>query len=187
MDITWLRGSTRLTNNDARVTTSSVTGSRPSFSTSLTLDPLSTADNTTFTCRARARPPPNVPSFVIASEMGEGIMPIVVNREWDNVCKMIQYYYDTIIAVPSPPTVSIDPFNRLETAGQPLILICSAIPEGTRGTPVLTWTREDVGLSSDVTSAPPLLSFPSLRTSHAGRYICTARLSIPEAGVDRYL
>ena len=88
MDITWLRGSTRLTNNDARVTTSSVTGSRPSFSTSLTLDPLSTADNTTFTYRARARPPPNVPSFVIASETGEGIMPIIVNREWDNVCKI---------------------------------------------------------------------------------------------------
>ena len=93
-------------------------------------------------------------------------------------------YYDTIIAVPSPPTVNIDPFNRLETDGQPLILICSAIPEGTRGTPVLTWTKENVGLSSDVTSPPPLLSFPSLRTSHAGRYICTARLSIPEAGVD---
>ena len=100
-------------------------------------------------------------------------MPVVVNREWDNVCKMIQYYFDTI-----------NPFNRLETAGQALILICSAIPEGTRGTPVLTWTREDIGLSSDVTSAPPLLSFPSLRTSHAGRYTCTARLSIPEAGVD---
>ena len=80
--------------------------------------------------------------------------------------------------------MSIDPFNRLETAGQPLTLTCSAIPEGTRGTPVLTWTREDVGLSADVTSAPPLLSFPSLRTSHAGRYTCTARLSIPEARVD---
>ena len=71
-------------------------------------------------------------------------------------------YYDTITAVSSPPTVSIDPFNHLETAGQPLTLICSAIPEGTRGTPVLTWTKENVGLSrlSDVTSAPPLLSFP---------------------------
>ena len=48
----------------------------------------------------------------------------------------------------------------------------------------MTWTREDASLSSDVTSAPPLLSFPSLRTSHAGRYTCTARLSIPEAGVN---
>jgi hypothetical protein len=94
----------------------------------------------------------------------------------------IQIFY---IAVPSPPTVSIHPFNRLEMAGQPLTLNCSAsIQEGIRGTPVLTWTREDASLSSDVTSAPPLLSFPSLRTSHAGRYTCTARLSIPEAGVD---
>ena len=89
------------------------------------------------------------------------------------------------IAVSSPPTVSITPFNCLEMAGQPLTLTCSvSIQEGIRGTPVLTWTREDASLSSDVTSAPPLLFFPSLRTSHAGRYACTARLSIPEAGVE---
>ena len=49
---------------------------------------------------------------------------------------------------------------------------------------MLTWTRKDASLSSDITSAPPLLSFPSLWTSHAGRYTCTARLSIPGAGVD---
>ena len=90
-------------------------------------------------------------------------------------------------AVPSPPNVSIDPFNHLEMAGQPLILNCSAsIQEGIRGTPELTWTREDASLSSDVTPSPPLLSFPSLRTSHAGRYTCSARLTIPEAGVDLF-
>ena len=93
--------------------------------------------------------------------------------------------YHATFAVPFPPTVSIDFFNRLEIAGQPLTLNCSAsIQEGIRGTPVLTWTKEDVSLSSDVTSAPPLLSFPSLRTSHAGRYTCTARLSVSEAGVN---
>jgi hypothetical protein len=81
MDITWLRGSTNLSNGDARVTISSVTGFRPPFTSTLTLDPLSTADNTDFTCRARARPPPNVASLVIASEMGEGIMPVIVNSE----------------------------------------------------------------------------------------------------------
>ena len=81
--------------------------------------------------------------------------------------------------------MSITPFNRLEMAGQPLTLTCSAsIQERIRGIPVLTWTKEDTSLSSDVVSAPPVLSFPSLRTSHAGRYTCTARLSIPEAGVD---
>ena len=79
-DITWLRGSTRLSNSDARVIISVVSGSRP-FTSTLTLDPPSTTDNTTFTCRARVRPPPNVPSFVVASEMGEGIMPVVVNCE----------------------------------------------------------------------------------------------------------
>ena len=90
-------------------------------------------------------------------------------------------------AVPSPPTVSIDPFNSLEMAGQPLTLNCSAsIQEGIRGTPVLTWTRpEGFGdLPSEATSAPPLLTFPSLLTSHAGQYTCIARLAIPEAGAD---
>jgi hypothetical protein len=81
MDVTWLRGSTRLSNDDARVTISRVFGSMPSFISTLTLDPLSTADNTTFTCRARARPLPNVATFIIASEIGEGVMPVVVNRE----------------------------------------------------------------------------------------------------------
>ena len=89
IDVTWLRGSTRLSDSDARVTISSVTGSRPSFTSILTLDPLSTADNTTFSCRARARPPPNVPSFVVASEMGEGMMPIVVYREYYNYAYQI--------------------------------------------------------------------------------------------------
>ncbi len=89
---------------------------------------------------------------------------------------------------PSPPTVSIDPFNHLETAGQPLTLICSvSIQEGIRSIPVLTWTREDANLSSDVTLAPPLLSFPTLHTSHAGKYTCVSRLSIPETGVNIFV
>ena len=107
---------------------------------------------------------------------------VVTHHARPSVCV---YQSLSLSAVPSPPTVIIDPFNRLETAGQSLTLTCSAsVQEGIRGTPVLTWTREDASLLSDFISAPPLLSFPSLRTSHAGRYTCTARLSIPEAGVD---
>ena len=81
MDITWLRGSARLSNSDARVIISAVSGSRPSFTSNLTIYPLSTADNTTFTCQARARPPANQRSFITASEMGEGTTSVVVNRE----------------------------------------------------------------------------------------------------------
>ena len=71
-------------------------------------------------------------------------------------------------------------------AGQPLTLTCFVtLQEGIRGTPVLTWTREGFdNLPSEAASAPPLLTFPTLRTSHGGQYTCTARLSIPEAGVD---
>ena len=82
--------------------------------------------------------------------------------------------------------MSITPFNSVVMAGQPLSLNCSAsIQDGISGTPSLTWTRvDDDDLPTEVTSEPSLLSFSSLRTSHAGRYTCTARLSIPEAGVD---
>ena len=87
--------------------------------------------------------------------------------------------------VPSPPTVSITPFNNVTLAGQSLTLNCSAsIQDGIRGTPTLMWTRVDDVLTIEATSEPPLLSFSSLRTSHAGRYTCTARLAISEAGVD---
>ena len=78
--------------------------------------------------------------------------------------------HDFVPAVPAPPTVGINPFNHLEMAGQPLTLNCSAsVQEGIRGSPVLTWTRKDASVSNDVISAPSLLSFPSLQTSHAGR------------------
>ena len=79
----------------------------------------------------------------------------------------------------------ITPLNSLEMAGWPLSLNCSAsIQDGIRGTPTLMWTRVGDVLPTEATSEPPLLSFSSLRTSHSGRYICTARLTIPEAGVD---
>ena len=100
-DITWLRGSTHLSNSDARVTISAVSGSRPSFTSTLTLDPLSTADNTTFTCQARARPPAGVPSFITSSEMGEGSTSVIVNRECHNPpCKnMVLHAYNIILAL----------------------------------------------------------------------------------------
>ena len=84
-DITWLRGSTHLSSSDARVTIYAVSGSTPSFTSTLTLDPLSTTDNTTFTCRARARPPANVQSFITVSEMEEGSTSVIVDREYHNI------------------------------------------------------------------------------------------------------
>ena len=86
---------------------------------------------------------------------------------------------------PSHPVVSIVHSSDSVMAGEPLTLTCSAtIQEGISGTPTFTWSRDGDALPDDVNDAPPLLTFPSLRTSHGGRYTCTARLSIPEAGVD---
>ena len=71
------------------------------------------------------------------------------------------------------------------SVGESLTLICSAsIQEGVRGTPQLTWTREGDALQNEATSSPPFLTFSTLRTSHGGEYTCSARLTIPEAGVD---
>ena len=81
MDVTWLRGSTELFDGDDRVTISAVHGSQPSFTSALTLDPLSTFDNTNFTCRARARPPANQLNFVTASDVGDGTVSVIVDCE----------------------------------------------------------------------------------------------------------
>ena len=80
-DITWLRGSTHLSNSDARVTISSISGSRPSFTSTLMLNPLSMADNTTFTCQARARRPVSQQGFISDSEMGASTDTVIVNCE----------------------------------------------------------------------------------------------------------
>ena len=83
-DIMWFRGnpltSDPLSNSDARVTISSVSRSEPFYISNLTLDPLSTEDNNTFTCRARARPP-NVLGFITASDVVEDLEPVVISRE----------------------------------------------------------------------------------------------------------
>ena len=67
-------------------------------------------------------------------------------------------------------------------AGQPLTLTCSAtVQEGIDVSPTLTWTKDGVEQSSG-----SVLTFDRLLTSHGGVYTCTARLNIPEAGVDVY-
>ena len=80
-DVTWLRGSTPLSEGDARVTISSVSGSSPSFTSTLILNPLSTVDNTTFTCQARARRPVNQQGFISDSEVGVDTDSVIVTRE----------------------------------------------------------------------------------------------------------
>ena len=78
MDITWLNGTTPLSNSDNRVIVSSLSGSQPSFTSTLTLSPLSIFDNTNFTCRAGARPLPQQ-SLITASEEGARTVSVTVN------------------------------------------------------------------------------------------------------------
>ena len=81
VDITWLKedAMTELSNNDdTRVTISLPSGSQLSFTSTLTLFPLSTFDNTSFTCRA------NVHSdmfLVIRSEISSHTIPIIIQSK----------------------------------------------------------------------------------------------------------
>ena len=94
-DVMWFRGnpdtSDPLSNSDTRVAISSVSGSRPLFISVLTLDPLSTEDNTTFTCRARANRPVGQPGFVTDSEIGEGVTSIIANCKWLEIGQFLMY------------------------------------------------------------------------------------------------
>ena len=79
--------------------------------------------------------------------------------------------------------------SNVAIVGESLNLVCSAmiVPDSLVNDPILMWSgpgvdqnsvqliREDRNLS---------LSFAPLYTSHGGVYVCTARLAIPEAGID---
>ena len=70
-------------------------------------------------------------------------------------------------------------------AGQTLTLTCSAsLQQDVNGSPTLMWTRDGVEQPGEASSDSLSLSFSPLLTSHGGVYTCTARLTIPEAGVD---
>ena len=70
-------------------------------------------------------------------------------------------------------------------AGLSLTLTCStSIQEGINGSSTLTWIRDSIEQPGEDRSGFLSLSLIPLHTSHGGVYICIARLTIPEAGVD---
>ena len=94
--------------------------------------------------------------------------------------------YMLFIAVPFSPVVRINPFNRVALAGESLRVTCSVIPqEGIlEGNLAVTWSRDGGVPLPSGESFGPMIFISSVRTSHGGEYICTARLNIPEAKVD---
>ena len=77
-DVMWLRGDDPL-QAGSRDTISALEGSRPTFTSQLILTPLSTED-TTFTCRAVARPPLG-PGFITMSGIGQQTVNVPVESE----------------------------------------------------------------------------------------------------------
>ena len=87
------------------------------------------------------------------------------------------------------PSVSITSTGP-STGGLAHNLICLAtVVPGLVSNHTLTWegpgiNQPGVELIGEVLSGPLSLSFSSLLTGYGGVYTCTARFSIPEAGVD---
>ena len=91
--------------------------------------------------------------------------------------------------VPPAPTVTVVASSNLTYVGESFNLVCSAlvVPNGLISDLILMWSGPGVDQNSAQLSreASDLsLSFSPLYTSHGGVYVCTARLTIPEAGVD---
>ena len=99
MDVTWLNGTVPLSNSDHRVTVSSLSGSQLSFTSTLTLSPVSTFDNTNFTCRARARPLPQQ-NFITASEEGARTVSLTVKGKQFNCLKYTKIMFSLLLQLP---------------------------------------------------------------------------------------
>ena len=91
---------------------------------------------------------------------------------------------------PPIPVVVIVASSDSAVAGESLKLTCSAtvVPDNLIIDPILTWSRpgvDQIGVEESIETASNLsLTFSPLYTSHGGVYVCSARLTNPEAGVD---
>ena len=81
LNVTWLRENTQLFDGTNRVMISPTFGTIPSFTSILTLSPLSDIDNTSFTCKASAYSSDNL-KFIKPSSIGEYSVsiPVVLRR-----------------------------------------------------------------------------------------------------------
>ena len=77
VDVSWFDSLGTLSNDSSRVTISPISGSGLSYTTTLTIFPLHTADST-FICRARVSPPLRQQSFVTRSNEGRSTIEIAV-------------------------------------------------------------------------------------------------------------
>ena len=75
--IKWLQGTTLLTNTTDRISISPVSIYQLSFTSTLTVFPLSSMDSDSFTCRAGVISPGGVGS-VTASDLGEQTVSVIV-------------------------------------------------------------------------------------------------------------
>ena len=93
-------------------------------------------------------------------------------------------------APPIPVVVIVPTSSDSAVAGESLKLTCSAtvVPDNLIIDPILTWSRpgvDQIGVEESIETASNLsLTFSPLYTSHGGVYVCSARLTNPEAGVD---
>ena len=118
--------------------------------------------------------------------MGYKTASIAVSSEYTILFVVLLFTLVTLhLPDPIPPTVSIGNSSSSVMAGQPFNLTCSVlVQEGIGGTPSLAWSRVSDGMELSFNESSDSLSFPSILVRDVGRYTCSARLTLPEAGVD---
>ena len=166
--VSWLRNSLLMNTSDGRVSISPLSGSQPLFTSTLTLSPLSTEDNATFTCQASATLTAGS-SSVTPSDIGAVSTTVPVT-------------------VPPAPVVSIVNSSLSSFAGEDFTLTCrvTVMPDNLLTPPTLLWVGPGVGQDGVEQSVEngSIHTFSPLRTSHGGVYTCIANLVIPIAGVS---
>ena len=198
MDITWLRGDVDL-ETGGRESISSLEGYRPMFTSQLTLTPLSTED-TTFTCRAVARPPMG-PGFIFIdmSRIGQQTINVPVESELFRRYYILCYIHITntnaCIALPSrPPSISIVSRRELDGCGEVMTLNCTANQLlNLFSPPTIIWIAPDgtevPTVESDNRQTNPQagqLIFSDITPNNGGQYTCRAVVNIPEAQIYNY-
>ena len=163
VDISWKKG-------EENITISDTAGSGHEFTGTLTLSPLTPGDSAQYECTARV--PPTEGDRVLPSNATTTAINITVERK--SVLAMILCVLQPLIShsvEPKAPTVTGG--SVIREAGESFSIDCNfKAPRNLVDPPSVVW------LKGTQVSSNKTLSFPLLKTSQGGNYICRVSISI---------
>ena len=165
VDISWKKGSESITISDTA-------GSGHELTRTLTLSPLTPGDSAQYTCTASVLPTDG--DRVLPSNATTTAINITVERK--SVLDMILHVLQPLIShsvEPKAPTVIGG--SVIREAGESFSIDCNfTAPQSLVDPPSVVWLKDNrTEVSSNRT-----LSFPLLKTSQGGNYICRVSISI---------